>query len=576
MRTDRLVIADARALAPDSALRCDVCVVGGGAAGLTTALECSAAGLDVVVLEAGGRRRDRLVDGTAIGETGPNAVGGDRHPPLEAMRQKQLGGTTSWGGRCAPLDPIDFEPLDGVRADAWPIRLADLAPYYARAHEWLQLGYFEYSASRALKGSDTFLLGDTTSSVIEDRKLYRYSPPTNFAKAYGREIAGRRLLRVFCHANVLRLELDDTGSCVSRAIVASVPGRRLTVDAEVFVLAAGGLETTRLLLESGRAAERSIGTGFDWVGRCYATHLDGIVGDFHFRNPAPRAAHAYERSRDGVYCRRIVSISEVRQRLGSLGNLAGVFYMPDPNDPSHGDGLLSMYALAKAAASGRHSQGSVLRRHAGNVVRNPRQLSRFGTEWSRRRWFSRRKIPSFLHQSRSGAYRMLFSAEQASSGGNTLVLADDVDTFGVPRLRVRWRVTQEDYARIARSLTLIAIAFEETGAGFAQCPRTADELAAALGGGFVAGTHTMGTTRMSATPASGVVDPDGRVHGVPNLYIASSSTFPTGGFAPPTLTIVALAVLVADRVRREIPLRGSPAVQREYRSCADLPADTGK
>jgi choline dehydrogenase-like flavoprotein len=61
--------------------------------------------------------------------------------------------------------------------------------------------------------------------------------------------------------------------------------------------------------------------------------------------------------------------------------------------------------------------------------------------------------------------------------------------------------------------------------------------------------HHMGTTRMHAEPSQGVVDADCRVHGIDNLYIAGSSVFTTSGFANPTLTIVALAIRLADHIK---------------------------
>ena len=64
--------------------------------------------------------------------------------------------------------------------------------------------------------------------------------------------------------------------------------------------------------------------------------------------------------------------------------------------------------------------------------------------------------------------------------------------------------------------------------------------------------HPMGTTRMSTDPRFGVVDIDCRVHGTGNLYVAGSSVFPTGGGAPPTLTIVCLALRLADQLRRTL------------------------
>jgi choline dehydrogenase-like flavoprotein len=64
--------------------------------------------------------------------------------------------------------------------------------------------------------------------------------------------------------------------------------------------------------------------------------------------------------------------------------------------------------------------------------------------------------------------------------------------------------------------------------------------------------HHMGTTRMADDPAAGVVDADCRVHGVSNLFVAGSSVFTTGGIGAPTLTIVALALRLANHLRGKL------------------------
>ena len=69
----------------------------------------------------------------------------------------------------------------------------------------------------------------------------------------------------------------------------------------------------------------------------------------------------------------------------------------------------------------------------------------------------------------------------------------------------------------------------------------------------IGGYHHMGTTRMSDDPRHGVTDARTRVHGLPNLYVAGSSLFPTGGWANPTITIVALALRTADDIDASLP-----------------------
>ena len=61
--------------------------------------------------------------------------------------------------------------------------------------------------------------------------------------------------------------------------------------------------------------------------------------------------------------------------------------------------------------------------------------------------------------------------------------------------------------------------------------------------------HQLGTARMHRDPSGGVVDSDCRVHTVPNLYVAGGAVFPTGGYANPTLTIVALSLRLADHLK---------------------------
>jgi choline dehydrogenase-like flavoprotein len=63
------------------------------------------------------------------------------------------------------------------------------------------------------------------------------------------------------------------------------------------------------------------------------------------------------------------------------------------------------------------------------------------------------------------------------------------------------------------------------------------------------GGHHIGIARMNKDPRLGVVDSHCRTHDIANLYIAGSAVFPTSGSANPTLTIVALAIRIADRLK---------------------------
>jgi choline dehydrogenase-like flavoprotein len=90
------------------------------------------------------------------------------------------------------------------------------------------------------------------------------------------------------------------------------------------------------------------------------------------------------------------------------------------------------------------------------------------------------------------------------------------------------------------------------GAGLGAIDRDGLDDAGAFGARVRPAFHHCGATRMHPDPASGVLDPDGRVHGLPHVWVASTSAFPTSGFSNPTLTMLALALRLADRLGREL------------------------
>ena len=118
----------------------DVCIVGAGAAGITLARALVAQGRSVCLLESGGLDFEQATQDLYRG-----ANVGMPYYDLDESRLRFFGGTVSiWGGRCALLDPIDFEKRDWVPHSGWPIDRSDLDPYYRRAHDLFELGPFAY------------------------------------------------------------------------------------------------------------------------------------------------------------------------------------------------------------------------------------------------------------------------------------------------------------------------------------------------------------------------------------------------------------------------------------------------
>jgi choline dehydrogenase-like flavoprotein len=181
------------------------------------------------------------------------------------------------------------------------------------------------------------------------------------------------------------------------------------------------------------------------------------------------------------------------------------------------------------------------------VVLGAPQLAGFIVYWARRRRFAYRRIPYVALRSRAGVYTLDFCGEQAPNPDSRVSLGDITDRYGVPRLKIDWRSTELDWLTLAQMLRELRRALEVTGCGTVEFDQERLDGDARAGAMPMSGHH-IGTARMSEDPGAGVVNPDGRVHHVDNLYVAGCATFPTSGQANLTLTIVAMALRLARHV----------------------------
>jgi choline dehydrogenase-like flavoprotein len=530
----------------------DVVIVGGGAAGLTLAHALGAAGKSVLLLEAGGDKRTKASQEFYRGDLTDKVV----HPPTDNYRVRAIGGTsTIWGGRAIPFDPIDFEKRDWVPDSGWPFGRETLAGYYATAMDAAEAGRPDFCPEYALPGAQKELAPGLDGEVVQTT-VERFSKPTNFWRRYGDELTRSAKVKIVKDAPVVHIQLAEDGRSVDWIEVASPDGTRLKVLGRSYVLALGGLETTRLLLASNDVRPAGIGNHSDHLGRNYMSHLCATAGTISFAGPPDGVAYDYARDDEGIYVRRRLWLTERAQRDFSLLNTTFRTHLPEPADPSHGDAILSAMFLVKDMVLYEYSRKFVENpvgwggrlRHVKNIATQPFRLASFGTNWLRQRTFADRKLPSVVLGSRDNRYELEFHAEQAPNPDSRLTLSAERDAFGMPRLKVDWRITELDLQSLEKSYGLLARELELRGAGKLDFNR--EKLAYKARRHGIVGGHHIGTTRMSDEPRDGVVDPDCRVHGVGNLYVASASVFPTSGQANPTLTLLALTFRLAEQLGR--------------------------
>jgi len=529
------MLRDARSIADGSRLVCDVCVIGGGPAGIALVNRLRGSGLSVCLVEGGGTepqvRQQNLYRGESVG-----------HPyfPLHSCRFRMFGGSSNrWGGWCRPLEPDDFEPRDWVPHSGWPIRSADVEPYYEAAARLfglppaafdIDVGDGRLPAPLPLDGPD-FANG-----------LFQYCEETNFGTEYLDELKTAAGVTVLLHASATDLKLAAGTNRVGTVPVATLAGNRLQVDGRVVVLATGGIENARLLLAARADRPAGLGNERDQVGRCFMEHLHVPSGHL-ILSPDYVDDGFYRKSRYGSLCMRgvLIPTADAQRRYRLLGTSIaieqaryhyGTPFLDWPPQLTLGP-VRAHRALRRLGAPrvGELAKGVAEQLYNAGRVRRTARTSAKARE---------RDGANDLTSVRS----LYFRSEQAPDPASRVTLAAERDALGLPRPRLDWRVGRQDTESIERWLEYLQAAVSARGIG-RIVPPTADWQSHVIGG-----PHHMGTTRMSSRPQHGVVDADARVHSVDNLYVAGSSVFTTGGFANPTFTLVALALRLADHVAR--------------------------
>lgn len=159
---------------------------------------------------------------------------------------------------------------------------------------------------------------------------------------------------------------------------------------------------------------------------------------------------------------------------------------------------------------------------------------------------------------RFGEFGVRSLVEQSPDRSNRMMLDERTDDYGQRKIKVLWRWNELDLRSIRQAQQIFCEELAAAGIGtFIPVEETVDSQPRR----FNSSHHFLGTTRMHDNPRNGVVDADCRVHDVPNLFIAGSSIFPTGGFANPTLTIVALALRLAIHLQSE--LQSTPQIHTD-------------
>jgi GMC oxidoreductase len=481
------------------------------------------------------------------------------HPSAHLFRPRRLGGSTAyWGGRCVPLDEQDFRKRPHVPLSGWPFDRSALRPFYERAQCLLEAGAFDYSALTALPRCGALIEGFHDLDILTE-SLERFGLLTNFWRRYRAELVASESVIVIKRATCLRLSGDQV---VTGIECASAGNARFEVRARYVVLAVGGLEVVRVLAHSG------YGNHSGMLGRAYMCHIEAALGKLRLL-PAHRGVQfGFDRTNDGIYCRRRFTLRAERQQALKILNAAIRLHHPNIVKPSHRHPVLSAMFIAKKLfipesarrftvieRKAMRTEGNhvgIWLEHFCNTILGAPRVARFAVDWVSWRYLTYPHIPSVVLPDQAGVYPLDFNGEQAPNPESRVLLARETDRYGVPKLKIDWRASELDWRTLLSMLRELKRAVEGCGCGTIEYE---EELSNHGAHDLVpVGGHHIGTARMSEHPNAGVVDSDGRVHYTRNLYVAGSATFPTSGQANPMLTIVAMALRLAQHL--EVKLDG--------------------
>lgn len=529
---------------------CDVCVVGAGPVGIALALALERHGLSVLVLESGYEQPDRF----AATLTAGHAVDTERHAAASIAMCRGLGGTSRWwGGRCVPLDDVDFVQRPHLPHAAWPIPHQEISRWYEAAACFFGIGPARFTAA----STPSAAFGDVRSDQLE-----RWTPEIHAGRRHRSQLAESRRVTIMMGATVTAMELAEDGRRLVGLTMRDM-NRSVRITPRKVVLACGGLETTRLLLQVQHQRPRLFGGRDGPLGRGYMGHISGKIADVVLADPAAVTAYDFFID-DGAFARRRFTLAAEAQLRDTLFNIA--FWLDNPpfHRSGHRNGILSLVWLALAIAPlGRLlvSEGVRLSHvgprphrwasHLWNVMRSPLSTLREIAAISRARLLSTPRRPGFLVKTSDGRYALHYLAEQAPTRDSRISLSDRKDALGLPFLDIDLRYTETDARSVLKAHELLDQSLRQAGLGRLEYRLPPEARIASILQQAKDGFHQIGTTRMGLTPDDSVVDTECRVHGIENLYISSSSVFPSSGQANPTFAAVALALRLAAHLANE-------------------------
>lgn len=500
---------------------CDVCVIGAGAAGIYLAVQLASKGLDVILIEAGG-----AICGDASQVGFDARFSADAYPGATKGRAFGLGGSTSrWGGLLVPHTRHDLREAIDPDVDPWSSIVKVVS---AKSDSVLnRLGYLKPGEFSEFAQTH---LGDIYNALSESgldvaASLFLPMRNKNLAFLLHEQQRERFRIRVFVNAVAKSWAMKtgcDSGATLQRLSAIGSNGTCLDVVANRFVIAAGAIESARMLLELDSGASSGVLRSTARVGHYLTDHLSVSVADVAMPS-----------------CDDVARIFGPRFSSGWMRSFR--FIETDP--PASSPRAFAHFIFEN------ENPGFVLAKDVIGAMQGRRWPKVTGSQvvsgisgvfaLAHARYFD-----STLYIPRGTKAHLQLDIEQTPRLENRVSLCSDRDRYGRQVAEIHWHISDIDLSNIQALAGRLLDKWPGTKKGLPELiPKTTDSGNNKPHDVY----HPVGTCRMGRDPEA-VVDENLKVWGISNLWVVSTGVLPSAGTANPTFTMLCLAEALVEHL----------------------------
>ena len=506
----------------------DVVIIGAGIAGLILATRLRRKNVRVAILESGAR--EQSADTHPLNRT---VQLGAAYSGASHGRFRCLGGTsTRWGGALIPFIDHDLAARPYLGLSGFPVGGAALRPYLAEAEKLFGVdgGSYDEDFVRQI-GATAYVPTNDTDVIVRFAKWPAFKS-RNVAALLSSSIERDQGLEIWINSTATKFDVSTENGRIISVTGCGEGKRSITIAAKCVVICAGAIKSTRLLLLLDRQHDKKIFADCNALGRFFNDHISMSIANIKAKQIVKLNRMAGFRFLGSAMRSLRFELSAAVQEQAAIGSAFG--HISFRTDKETG-----FDALRNFLRSQQRSKTIPLSALMA-ALRDVPYLAKMAV------W---RIIYNQLLWPTPAKYELHVVAEQLPRANNYIALASENDCFGLPLAAVRWQIEPQDL----RTFAIFKRHFDEfwNRHGLRDVGELDWTLSADSSIGDMAHTdvyHPGGSTRMGTDRHDAVLDANLRCFAVPNLWIASTSAFPSGGGENPTLMLILFTMRLADHL----------------------------